>query len=264
MNKSVNLIKRFCVLLIKGLYVGCFFATSIVLLQMLYFPQDASETSFTATEWARNEEMIKKIVNHEQQVPSGHFHITDEYVFRLEPDPPICFTCHGIYPHIKEEKTMSFLNLHVGFMACEVCHIRTEERGREHHFTWVNLETGAASMQAKGGYGKYAAKIVPVKSINGHLERLDKLISEKFMEMYLELKKKQYASGQRAKVEKVHGKHLSEKPVSCLECHKKYGYLDWKKLGFQQRRINQLSSSEVSRMVEHYETFYLPKMLIMQ
>jgi hypothetical protein len=264
MNKAVNLIKSFCVFLIKGLYIGCFFATSIVLLQMLYFPQGKSETSFTATEWARNEEMIKKIVNHEGEVSPGHFHITDEYVFRLEPEPPICFTCHGIYPHIKEEKTISFLNLHVGFMACEVCHVRNEAGGREHQFTWANFETGETSIQTKGGYGKYDAKIVPVKSINGRSERLDKLISEKFMEMYQQLKKKQYAAGQRAKVEKVHAKHLSEKPVSCLECHKKYGYLNLKKLGFPQRRINQLSSSEVSRMVEHYETFYLPKMLMMQ
>jgi hypothetical protein len=37
---------------------------------------------------------------------------------------------------------MSFLNLHVGFMACEVCHVHKDFKGSNHYFACKeNMET---------------------------------------------------------------------------------------------------------------------------
>jgi hypothetical protein len=60
---------------------------------------------------------------------------------------------------------------------------------------------------------------------------------------------------------KIHEDNLSKKAVACDECHNKDGYMDFAKLGFPHYRINQLASSEVAQMMDHYKTFYIPRML---
>jgi hypothetical protein len=92
-------------------------------------------------------------------------------------------------------------------------------------------------------------------------KRLDKVINEKFQNFYSDLKETQYQHEHRDELMVIHENNLSEKAVACRDCHKKEGYLDFSNLGFSKSRINQLVSSEVSRMVEHYDTFYIPKML---
>ena len=160
-------------------------------------------------------------------------------------------------------KIVSFLNLHVGFMACEICHLRKESNDEKHYFAWADYKTGEISRKVRGGFGKYQARIVPMKFIKGTAGRLDKINNEKFEEMYQQVKGKQYTLGEhQAEVTKVHQRLLSKKPVACLECHRKSGYMKFAELGFQQKRTNQLVSSEVSRMVEHYDTFHMPKMLM--
>ena len=80
--------------------------------------------------------------------------------------------------------------------------------------------------------------------------------------MELEMQEKKYTlEEQQDEIKMLHDQTLSKKAVACLECHRKNGYLDFENLGFSQNRINQLVSSEVSRMVENYETFHMPKML---
>ena len=261
MNNLAGPTKRFFSLLLKSAYIGFFFVYSILLLKLLYFPDVASEKHAALSEYSRNEEMIEKMLKNEQPVPRSHFHVTDKSVFRLEPEPPLCYKCHGIYPHAKDKKKLSFLNMHVGFMACEVCHVRKGFKGGNHDFAWVNLDTGKKSMKAKGGFGKYDAKIVPIKKVKGRHKRLDKIIDEKFQDYYAEVQETKYQHEHRDELMEIHEYNLSPKAVICLDCHKKNGYLNFSTLGFQKTRIHQLTSSEVSRMVEQYETFYIPKML---
>ncbi|MBL7031759.1 MAG: hypothetical protein ISR97_01090 [Nitrospira sp.] len=261
MSSLLLILKRVFALLFKTVYIGFFFVFCILLLKMLYFPAVEQEKSVAVSEYERNSEMIEMILNKEKPVPRDHFHMTDETVFRLEPDPPLCLKCHGFYPHTKDVKKLSFLNLHVGIMACEVCHVRKDFKGSNHYFAWADLETGKKSMKVKGGYGKYDAKIVPIKEVKGVHERLDQLIDEKFHDFYSSLQETKYQPEHRDDLMKIHEYNLSKKAVICLDCHKKDGYLNFSTLGFSRNRINQLTSSEVSRMVEHYDTFYMPKML---
>lgn len=264
MNRVLYLIKWLLTMMLKTFYIGFFVVFSIWLLRLLYFPAGGENGAAVTTAYSRNEAMIERIVKGKEPIPRGHFHITDKNIFRLEQKPALCLKCHGIYPHTKDNKKKSFLNLHIGFMACEVCHVRKDFKGSNHYFAWADLETGEKSMKAKGGYGKYDARIVPIKKIEGRHERLDKLINEQFEDFYSSLKEKQYQAQHREDLMQIHENNLSPKAVICLDCHKKEGYLDFAALGFQKGRINQLTSSEVSRMVEKYETFYIPKMLIFE
>jgi len=270
MSKSGHGIKKYFVYLLNTAYIGVFVVASILLLKMLYFPETAEshlhepDSSFKLREYARNEKMIDNILEHREPMPRGHFHMADKYVLQLESDPPVCLKCHGIYPHSRESKTTSFLNLHVGFMACETCHIRKKADNDKQFFRWADLETGAITRRVKGGFGKYPAKIVPMKIVDNHPERLDKIVSGPFSELYLKYKDQQSPQeDQQSGVRKIHENNLSRNPVQCLDCHIEGGYLNFSELGFLKKRTNQLVSSEVSRMVEHYETFYMPKMLMM-
>lgn len=262
MNNLPPLLKRSFAFILKASYIGFFFLYSILLLKLLYYSDAAPEKSAALSQYSRNEEMIERMLKHEEEIPRSHFHITDKSVFRLEPEPSLCYKCHGIYPHTKDSKHLSFLNLHVGFMACEVCHVRKDFKGSDHFFVWVDIETGKKSMKAKGGYGKYDARIVPVKKTRYSNKRLDKIIDEEFQDYYADLKETRYQRENREELMEIHEYNLSKKAVPCLDCHKKAGYLNFSTLGFPRTRINQLTSSEVSRMVEQYETFYMPKMLI--
>jgi hypothetical protein len=253
--------------LIKFVYIMSFIVICILLLKMLYFPeltlfQNTPEELDIYTEYTRNESMINRIVKQKEPVSREHFHITDTHVQRLENEPPFCMTCHGIYPHVKDIKSISYLNLHVGFMACEVCHVRKSAEDTNMYFKWVEDDTGKISMQAEGRYGKYTAKIITVKYISGEVQRIDKLTEDKFAKMYMDLKDGGYPPWfQENEAMNIHKRNLSKNAVKCLECHKKNGYLPLKRLGFPQYRINQLSSSEVSRMLGQYDTFYVPRML---
>ena len=266
LSKAAGYARRYSVFLAKTVYIGSFFVISLLLLRMVYFPElGFSHTGKTETKVLPVSigDKTGEIRDRDKQ-PRHHFHIIDEYVDRLESGAPLCLVCHGIYPHGRNERIASFLNLHIGFMVCEVCHIRKDPRSSNHFFTWVDLETGKTSMKVKGGYGKYPAKITPMINIDGKPERLDKLVSENFALADQELKKRRYAPENVPAVvtiKKVHGINLSNEPVSCNDCHKKSGYLDLRKLGFPQHRIDHLALAEVSLMVEQYKTFYMPRML---
>ena len=261
MSKVIHFIKKLLGLLLKTVYIGFFFVFSLWLLKILYVSDNGMESPLLSTEYSRNEKMIERMLKGKEPIPREHFHITDKDLFRLESKPPLCLKCHGLYSHAKDKKTMAFLNLHIGFMACEVCHVRKDFKGGNHYFAWADLKTGKKSMKAKGGYGKYNAKIVPVKKVKGRHERVDKLIDEKFQDFYSSLEETQYQAEHRGDLMQIHEYNLSEKAVPCLDCHKKDGYMDFSLLGFPKSRINQLTASEVSRMIGKYETFHIPKML---
>ncbi len=267
-HKTGRLIKGLLFFLLKFIYIGAFFFIAILLLRLLYFPNADRVTDNAAIkdgvfeEYALNEETIEEYEKKEFKVSPGHFHIVDESLAWQESNPPLCLKCHGIYPHIKNKKTMSFLNLHIGFTACEVCHLRKSEGDNRHIFRWIDLETGKAYMQVKGGYGKYKARIVPMMNIDGKHIRLDKIIGDKFSNVYQDMKEKKYTlEQQQKKTSLLHDQNLSKKPVTCIECHKSKGYMNFNNLGFPRNRINQLVSSEVSNMLEQYDTFHMPKML---
>jgi len=261
MSKALNFMKKLSALLLKTVYVGSLLVFSMWLLKLLYFSNAGEEKQAVSTEYSRNEEMIDRILKGTETIPRGHFHITDKNFYHLEPEPPLCLRCHGIYPHTKDKKYMSFLNLHVGFLACEVCHVHRDLKDNSHYFAWVDLETGEKSMKVKGGYGKYDARIVPFRKVKDRHERLDKLIDEKFRDFYSSLKETRYQVEHRDELLRIHEYNLSKKSVVCLDCHKEDGYLDLSALGFPISRINHLTSSEVSRMMGKYETFYIPRML---
>ncbi len=252
--------KKFYVFFVKAVFSVPLFLFGLWLLQMLYIPEGRAIKSETSVKPAEEDDIFRKIFIRNEQVPRGHFHLTDEHISQPEPYQPVCLTCHGTFPHSKEKRVRSILNFHNGFMACAVCHVRKDPGDESFSFTWVDRRTGMTAMSVEGEYGKYPSKIFPKRtSLLGQIEII-RPVSEKSAEEFLKHKDK-YTPDQVAQAKiKLH-EPLSKKPVFCTECHRKDGYFDFAKLGFPKNRVDHLISSEVANMIETYETFYLPEVI---
>ncbi len=229
----------------------------IWLILPVYFPHAESPKEVVQARPTEEGGIFVKILSDQQLVPKGHFHMVDEHIDQPEPYQPLCLNCHGTYPHRKEKKIRALLNFHGGIMACTVCHVRKEPGDKEHFFVWVNRTSGAISTKVEGSFGKYPAKIFPMKrAANGEPEIL-RPVSEKDARQFLRLKD-QFTPDQMARAKiKLH-EGLSQKPVFCTECHKLDGYFKFSELGFPKNRVDNLTSNEIARMIGNYETFYIP------
>jgi hypothetical protein len=268
-NNILNRIRKFSLFLMKLLYILPFLVFGLWLLSLVYLHGFDLKTSISLSKYTKEKEeyVYKLIRKKDEPIPREHFHMIDEYVERQDPNPPICFLCHGAYPHGKEKKVRALLNMHTGFIACYVCHARKDEpdeNGRAKNkiaeFLWVDRTTGEFNNTADGEYGKYHAKIYPITLNEYNTRKIFSPITpeaaQQFLSLKLELKTKEF---EEAKA-KLH-EPLSKKPVFCSDCHQKEGYLDFKKLGFPKRRIEHLVSSEIVGMIDKYKTFYLPSVI---
>ena len=246
---------RFSVLLLKALLVLPLLLFGLWLLKLVYYPGFEAKKAVAIIE-AAEEDIFKTILKDKKTVPQGHFHMVDDFVSQPENNPPLCLTCHGTFPHSKEKKVRSLLNFHTGFVSCSVCHTRHKAGEKNSTFMWVDRATGQIVSRVKGEYGKYTAKIFPVRIDDG-APQIFRPISDRAAQQFLKLKD-QFTHDQIAQAKiKLHG-NIADKPVFCSDCHQKNGYLDFAGLGFPKIRVNHLVSTEVVGLVNKYETFYLP------
>ena len=264
LGKIFQAIKKFPILLLKFLYILPFLLFGACLLNLVYFqpelPQVEAKLAEESTLVIGEDHVFRKILLQKDAAPRDHFHLIDEWVTRQDHMAPVCLTCHGTYPHSREEKVRSILNFHGGFLACSVCHARKEAEEHLIYVGWVDRETGAVSKQAKGEYGKYPAKIFPIEITKGARTRIFRPVSEEAAKQFLAYKDR-YTPDQIAQAKAKLHEHISTKPVFCSDCHKKEGYLDFRDLGFSQTRIDHLNSTEIVGMIEKYKKFYLPSQI---
>lgn len=243
---------------LKVIYMLPFLLFGLWMLQLLYFPHlEAKNIIEMAMHKEEDKNVFRTILNQDGPVARGHFHMVDEHITKPEPNPPLCLTCHGTYPHSKEKKVRSILNFHTGFIACAVCHARKELGNESIDFAWIDRETGEIVTQVQGEFGKYTAKIFEIQISAAGKKQIFRPVDDKTARQYL-LIKDEYSPDQVAQAKKKLHEHISSKPVFCSDCHRKDGYLDFAKLGFSTQRINHLNSTEVVGMVEKYKIFYLP------
>ncbi|MCU7905638.1 MAG: cytochrome C [Candidatus Thiodiazotropha sp. (ex Epidulcina cf. delphinae)] len=204
----------------------------------------------------------------EEQYVKGHFHHVG---MKVESDSSsICTGCHGAVPHDKAKTIRAFLNMHAFYMACETCHVRPEGNEPRYEFRWYDKETGKVVANPPGlntldesMYGNYAAKISPgelrrdgtFKFLNGPKELA-------FVERYLK-EESRLNDTQKSKMKKVIHRNVNEDPLICDGCHTIVDepYLPYTLLGYPQRRLHELTSTEVVGMINKYKEFYIPHLL---
>ncbi len=265
---TLSIFKKILFSWVKFLYVLPFFIFGVWLVCVVYFPGFDLNASISLLKYQKPNETVVTGVMKKEEVPRTHFHMVDDYIKEEDPQAPICTVCHGVYAHGKDQKLRALLNLHDGFMDCTVCHVRKgdsglaggSEKNQISEFLWVDRDTGEFKNKVEGEYGKYPAKIFPVMDTEGRGRQVPKPITEAAVRQFLTIKSGLTPEELEAARKKLH-QGISEKAVSCAECHTKNGYLDFLKLGFPQRRVDDLVSSEFVGMVDKYKTFYLPSVI---
>ncbi len=192
----------------------------------------------------------------------GHFHHIGRW---YEPDTSnFCIGCHGPIPHSRSPMERAFLNMHNLFVSCQVCHVQERQGVAPTHFGWIDIATGqltANPQMAKGIWGEYGAKIVPLAGSTEDPQPVE-LAEEKAFAAEFRQRMNSLNDSQKVIGNKFIHRRCVEKPVQCSACHSaKNTFLPYTALGYSKDRAAFLVSAEVVDLVQRYETFHMPKML---
>jgi len=268
-GRVFGVVKGIGLFVLKAIYLFPLLAFGLWLIHHVYISGFDMGRFSSAGSQNPDDAMSRMILKQNDTVPRDHFHMTDAYIEEKSPNLPVCVDCHGTYAHGKEKRVRAMYNMHAGYIACAVCHVRkdggdAEGGGFLHNetieFSWVNLETGDFETSVVGAYGKYDAMIYPTTLSAQGERRIVKPIkledAQEFLMRWPERTPEEVAEARN----KLHAS-ISKEAVACSDCHKENGYLDFLKLGFPRQRVDDLVSNEFVGMIDKYKTFYLPSVI---
>jgi hypothetical protein len=264
------MIKRIFLFFLKVIYILPFFVIGLWLISVVYFPSFSLDSSVTMVKYDKTQDTADVMAaQKKEEAQVHHFHITDKYVERLDEERQICDQCHGAYAHGKNKKVRALLNLHTGYLACTVCHVRKDGgeglggatlKAEITGYTWVDNDTGEFKASATGEYGKFSEMIFPVMSGDQGDRRIYRPVTDSAAQRFLDNKLEWTEKQLDEERVKLHEK-ISKEAITCTDCHKKDGYIDFAALGYPKQRVDHLISNEVVGMIENYKTFYLPSVV---
>ena len=193
------------------------------------------------------------------------------FLTRLD-DETACRVCHPLYPHTENKLVRALLNMHTGFMLCEVCHLNKESVA-DYTYDWNDTENATFSGEPFGTY--YNPKRDKAMTSEHFISRIAVFAKEKgnrvligdFKDIskakeYLS-KEKNLSADQKAQAFDYFHRQIAKKEISvaCDECHSSHSILNFRHLGFDPKKTHNLMVLNIKGLVTKYETFYFPQML---
>lgn len=215
----------------------------------------------------KESDILKQFRQHREAEEHRHFHRIVDYPEAPKELRPTCFICHSKLPHSKVKKIRAMLNMHTNFFACETCHLDVKEEDVVVYKWYSPVEEnpegpffGTAYDPESGELKRtddYLSRIVPF------YDKGDKLLPTLHMgqadlAMDFVRVRDQLTPEQRAGVTKKFHVDILPKGPECHTCHASNGILDFKKLGFSEKRITDLENLSIKGMITKYDEFYLP------
>jgi len=185
----------------------------------------------------------------------------------------VCFYCHGDFPHSKEPMVRTLLNMHTQFLGCLTCHNDPRKIPEESlQFSWLNF-TGievsgppfGTSIQPETGdlvdTDDYYSKIV-VSSDKGDGNGLLEIpeTNQDVME-FVKIRDSLTDQDQEALKKQFHAL-VSPKGRFCSRCHtdENNSYIPFRKLGFSDQRVTDVTNLNIIGITQKYRTFYMPEL----
>lgn len=183
----------------------------------------------------------------------------------------VCFFCHGDYPHSKEPMVRTLLNMHTQFVGCMTCHADARTLPETAlRFDWLNYSGiavkgppfGTAVDRQSGLLAEtddWYSKIVVYATIEDKERLLEITADDPEAREFAALHDK-LSDHDREAVKKQFHKHVGQKGRACARCHSDEGksYLPFRKLGFSERRVQDLTNLNIIGLVQKYREFYMP------
>jgi hypothetical protein len=201
--------------------------------------------------------------------PLKDFHKGEQsFITRLD-DDTACRVCHPLYPHTENKVVRSLLNLHTGFMVCDVCHLN-KANFPDFTYDWKDTENADFSGKPFGTYYNprtqtahksehFLSRIAVYVKNDGKRQLTFKHEDVRKAKEYLR-KEKSLTDDQKAKALDYFHRNIAKKEISvaCDECHSFHSVLDFKQLGFSDKMATNLKSLNIKGLVTKYKTFYFP------
>lgn len=219
-------------------------------------------------------ELLKQISEERMVERTRHFHNEPKQTYADLGKKTVCFTCHGDYPHSKEPMIRTMMNMHTQFVSCMTCHIDPRKVPDDKvAFEWLNY----SGIKVKGPpFGTdvdpdsgllvetddYFSKIVPYNIEGGKRKLLDMTEDSSAVQEFIAVKDTLNDRDRIAIKNRFH-KNVSPKGRFCSRCHTDEieSYLPFSKLGFSERRVDDLTNLNIIGLVEKYKKFYMPNLL---
>lgn len=200
-----------------------------------------------------------------------HFHHIVDYPQLPEAERPVCFICHSDFPHTKNKKVRALLNMHTQYVVCETCHIK-EQANTHIVYKWhspyddnppgpflgtsYDPETGNL-VQVEDKFSKITPFYQKGDKLESAIQKQDAPLARDYMKVRDKL-----TPEQRDGVKNKFHVNVRAKGHDCKDCHAEKGILDFKKLEFSDKRIEDLVQLSVKGLLTKYEEFYLPDLFI--
>ena len=206
-----------------------------------------------------------------QNYPLDNFHKKEQSHIVSLKDPSSCRACHALYPHGENKAVRALLNMHTGFMLCDVCHIK-RDKFKQLSYEWHDTENAEFSGQPFGTY--YNPNTSQAQPSEHFISRIAAYTSEKGEKRALMntwdtgkadefiLKENNLNSDEKIKELAYFHQDIEKKEISraCDECHSSDSILDFGKLGFDQKKTKDLIYLNLKGLVTKYKVFHFPQL----
>jgi hypothetical protein len=201
--------------------------------------------------------------------PLEGFHAEEQSAIVALKDGSSCRACHPLYPHSQNVKVRAFLNLHTGFMVCEVCHLNREKYA-DIVYDWSGAEVADYKGRPFGTF--YNPKLKQVEKSEHFISRISVFqIADGTKKhllntwdtpeavAYMQIEKRLTSAEKKRRLAFFH-RDIDRKEISvaCDECHSDHSILDFERLGFSKAMTNNLINLNIKGLVTKYEVFYFP------
>lgn len=225
-------------------------------------------------EGAKKSDLLGEVKHEGILEKNRHFHNLVEDTTRLDKNP-VCYLCHGNFPHKRRRFIRVMMNMHTQFIGCFTCHVNPDYIPEDKiTFEWENYsdhkdvgEPFGLKYDEKTGRiaetDNYYSKIIGFIEVRGKKEMLeipqDAPIGVEYLKIQKELANDLQLQGQFKN--RIH-KNVMPKGRFCTRCHtaEEESYLPFRKLGFSDQRINDLTGLNIVGIVQKYKNFFIPSL----
>ncbi len=204
--------------------------------------------------WREKLEKFEKPVFPQVKKYPKPFHSPNSYRYAVK---DVCTACHTLASHKKDKKYAPFYNAHSTYLSCNTCHFVTKDVT----YGWADIKDGNVEALKKGDF--YGLKYVEfqgqvILSGANNSARITPFVADKPVE--IPLKGNESMLDDVKAVAKMHNV-LTDKPLSCDDCHKPEGKLNFEALGFSKERVYDLEHNEIVQGLKKYKTLHFPNFI---
>ncbi len=254
-------------------FVTTFFLVAIIVSLLLVLTLVMGEHFGLFKQEPEQPELLKKIKYQRYSETQRHFHNVPEIDKVNMGKKPVCFECHGDYPHSKKRMVRTLLNMHTQFIGCMTCHSDPRKKPEDdYNFRWLNYSgievqgpPFGTDINPETGYlidtDDVYSKIVVYSEHNGEEELLEITEDNPDAKDFLQVKDSLSDEDKEAIKKRFH-RSVMAKGRFCTRCHteEEKSYLPFRSLGFSKQRIDNVTNLNIVGIVEKYREFYMPNL----